>query len=91
MDEPFGALDGVTRDALQKKMLELKKTLKKTVVLVTHDLFEAAMLGDRIGVMHGGNLEQVGTPVELHTHPCTPFVRDLFQKPIKQLQSLQFL
>jgi osmoprotectant transport system ATP-binding protein len=88
LDEPFGALDGVTRDALQGQMLGLKRTLGKTVVFVTHDLFEAMALADRIGVMHGGALEQVGPAAELLARPSTPFVRDLFAKPREQLARL---
>ncbi len=88
LDEPFGALDGVTRDALQRQMLGLKKNLRKTVVFVTHDLFEAMTLADRIGVMNGGVLEQVGAPARLRAAPATDFVRDLFQKPLEQLQRL---
>lgn len=89
MDEPFGALDGVTRDSLQKRMLELKRALGKTVVFVTHDLFEAMTLADRIGVMHEGALAQVGTASELIRSPATPFVKELFQKPLLQLKQLE--
>lgn len=78
MDEPFGALDAITRDALQQEMLTLKQRLHKTIVFVTHDLNEALLLGDRIAVMHHGNLEQIGTGKELQQHPQTDFVRDLF-------------
>ncbi len=88
MDEPFGALDGVTRDALQQRMLELKRSLGKTVLFVTHDLFEAMTIADRIAVMHEGALAQVGTPSELLHAPATPFVKDLFRKPLGQLQRL---
>ena len=86
MDEPFGSLDGVTRDALQNRMLDLKKKLGKTVIFVTHDLFEAMNLADRIAVIHEGKLEQVGTAAELCGAPATSFVRDLFQKPLEQLR-----
>ena len=85
MDEPFGALDGVTREALQQEVLRLKVELGKTIVFVTHDLFEALTLGDRIGVMHEGRIEQVGTKAEILINPTTPFVRELFEKPAKQL------
>ena len=86
MDEPFGALDGVTREMLQQEVLRLKRELGKTILLVTHDLFEALTLGDRIGVMHEGRLEQIGTKAEIISQPATPFVRELFEKPAKQLQ-----
>ena len=85
MDEPFGALDALTRDALQNEMLMLKQRLKKTIVFVTHDIFEALTLGDRIAILHDGRLEQVGTTDEVLRTPATPFVRDLFGKPAKQL------
>lgn len=86
MDEPFGALDGITREMLQQEVLRLKQELGKTILLVTHDLFEALALGDRIGVMHEGRLEQIGTKAEIIGQPATPFVRELFEKPAKQLQ-----
>jgi len=85
MDEPFGALDALSRDALQQEMLELKRRLGKTVVFVTHDIFEALTLGDRIAVLHRGELQQVGPKAELLGRPATPFVRELFEKPAKQL------
>ncbi|MEX2580006.1 MAG: ATP-binding cassette domain-containing protein [Verrucomicrobiales bacterium] len=86
MDEPFGALDGVTRESLQQETRRLNEELGKTILLVTHDLFEALALGDRIGVMHEGRLEQVGTKSDLLNHPATPFVRELFGKPARQLE-----
>lgn len=89
MDEPFGALDGVTREALQQEVLRLKSELGKTIVFVTHDLFEALTLGDRIGVMHEGRIEQIGSKAEILTNPATPFVRELFEKPAKQLETLR--
>lgn len=85
MDEPFGALDGVTREMLQQEVLRLKRELGKTILLVTHDLFEALTLGDRIGVMHEGRLEQIGTKAEIIKKPATDFVRELFEKPARQL------
>lgn len=78
MDEPFGALDAVTRDQLQGELVELRQRLGKTIIFVTHDLFEALRLGDRIGVMHEGRLEQIGSKEELLTQPATPYVNDLF-------------
>lgn len=85
MDEPFGALDGVTRERLQQEVLRLNRELGKTILLVTHDLFEALSLGDRIGVMHEGRLEQEGLKHELLSDPATPFVKALFEKPARQL------
>jgi osmoprotectant transport system ATP-binding protein len=85
MDEPFGALDALTRDRLQQELLAVKKRLKKTIVFVTHDIFEALALGDRIAVLHGGRLEQIGTREDIRQHPATDFVRELFAKPAEQL------
>ncbi len=87
MDEPFGALDALTRDTLQKEVLELKRRLGKTILFVTHDIFEALALGDRIGVMHEGDLHQIGTKEELLNRPATDFVRDLFGRPREQLSA----
>ncbi len=89
MDEPFGALDALSRELLQQEMLSLKKQLNKTIVFVTHDIFEALMLGDRILILHQGNLEQIGTRKEILSAPATPFVRDLFAKPARQLAEFQ--
>jgi len=88
MDEPFGALDALTRDTLQQELLRLKVRLGKTIVFVTHDIFEALTLGDRIAVMHHGQIEQLGSKEEILGAPATPFVRDLFAKPAAQLSLL---
>lgn len=85
MDEPFGAVDTITRDVLQKELVELKRQLRKTIVFVTHDIFEAARLGGRIGVMNHGTLEQVGTVAEITQNPATEFVYNLFH-----IAALQF-
>lgn len=87
MDEPFGALDPVTRDTLQQEMLDLKKRLGKTIVFVTHDIFEALTLRDRIAVLHQGALEQIGTKEEVLGNPASPTVRDLVGKPARQLKA----
>lgn len=89
MDEPFGALDALTRDTLQQEVLALKERLSKTIVFVTHDIFEALTLADRVAVMHEGRLEQVGTQDEILSNPATPFVRELFEKPAKQLAAFR--
>jgi osmoprotectant transport system ATP-binding protein len=89
MDEPFGALDAMTRDALQQEILSLKQQLRKTIVFVTHDIFEALTIGDRIAVLHEGELQQVGTSEEVVGRPATPFVRKLFEKPAKQLAAFR--
>jgi osmoprotectant transport system ATP-binding protein len=75
MDEPFGAIDPVTRARLQREFLDLQRRVRKTVVLVTHDIDEAVLLGDTIALLEeGGVLAQHGTPDELLTNPSSPFV-----------------
>lgn len=77
MDEPFGAVDPVTRARLQQELLDLQHALKKTIVFVTHDIDEAARLGDRIAVLSpGGVLEQYDTPAGVLGKPASPFVAD---------------
>ncbi|MGH9016895.1 MAG: ABC transporter ATP-binding protein [Acidimicrobiales bacterium] len=77
MDEPFGAVDPVTRQRLQSQFLELQRQLRKTIVFVTHDIDEATKLGDRIAVLsRGGVLEQYDTPSEVLGRPATDFVAD---------------
>ncbi len=87
MDEPFGALDALTREALQQQLLTLKNHLKKTIVFVTHDLHEALLIGDRIAILHEGNLEQIGTKKDILDTPATQFVQDLFgiKRPDKHI------
>ena len=89
MDEPFGALDALTRESLQQELINLKKQLKKTIVFVTHDIFEALLLGDRIAILHQGELQQIGTKQEVLEKPATAFVRDLFAKPARQLAHIK--
>ena len=77
MDEPFGAVDPIARDRLQQEFLRLQETVRKTVVIVTHDIEEAVRLGDRIAVMRqGGHLEQYDTPAAILGNPATDFVAD---------------
>jgi osmoprotectant transport system ATP-binding protein len=77
MDEPFGAIDPITRDRLQGEFLRLQDDLNKTVVFVTHDIEEAVRLGDRIAILaQGGHLEQYDTPARVLGSPATPFVAD---------------
>jgi osmoprotectant transport system ATP-binding protein len=77
MDEPFGALDPITRDALQVEIARIHRESRKTVVFVTHDMEEALKLASRIAVMDRGRLIQAGTPLEILTSPASDFVRDL--------------
>ncbi|MEK4905752.1 ABC transporter ATP-binding protein [Niallia sp. FSL R7-0648] len=76
MDEPFSALDPLSREKLQDDMLDLKKNLKKTTVFVTHDMQEALKLADRICIMKKGRVVQIGTPQELITNPANDFVKN---------------
>ncbi|UQY45464.1 ABC transporter ATP-binding protein [Erwinia sp. PK3-005] len=78
MDEPFGALDPVTRGALQQEMLRIHRLSGRTIVLVTHDIDEALALADNIVLMDNGRIVQQGRPVELLTRPANDFVRDFF-------------
>jgi osmoprotectant transport system ATP-binding protein len=76
MDEPFGALDPLTRRRIQREFQDLQARLQKTVILVTHDVTEAFRLGDTIAVMDSGRIVQTGTPNEIRTHPEADFVRE---------------
>ncbi len=78
MDEPFGALDPVTRSALQLEMTRIHRILGRTIVLVTHDIDEALRLADRLVLMDNGRVVQQGSPLELLTQPATPFVLEFF-------------
>lgn len=78
MDEPFGALDPVTRGVLQQEMLRIHRLSGRTIVLVTHDIDEALTLADRIVLMDNGEIVQQGRPAELLTLPKNDFVRDFF-------------
>jgi osmoprotectant transport system ATP-binding protein len=80
LDEPFGALDAITRADLQSMFLTLRRELALTAVLVTHDLAEAFLLADRVGVLRSGRLEQVAPPAGLRAEPATPYVRDLLER-----------
>jgi osmoprotectant transport system ATP-binding protein len=76
MDEPFGAVDPLTRQRLQTQFLQIQKQLKKTIILVTHDLDEAIRLADRIAIMQSGRLIQHDTPETILTKPADKFVHD---------------
>lgn len=77
MDEPFGAVDEITRKTLQTEISRLRAELKVTIVFVTHDIREALLLGTRVLVMHDGRIEQSGSPEEIRRSPRTAFVREL--------------
>nr|WP_017552579.1 betaine/proline/choline family ABC transporter ATP-binding protein [Heyndrickxia coagulans] len=80
MDEPFGALDPITRDSLQDELKKLQKELGKTIVFVTHDMDEAIKLADQIVIMRDGKLVQTGTPDEILREPANEFVETFIGK-----------
>jgi osmoprotectant transport system ATP-binding protein len=79
MDEPFGALDPITRRELQDEFRRLQRRLGTTVILVTHDLREACRLGDRLVLLHEGRIVQAGRAIELAEHPADDYVREFFR------------
>jgi osmoprotectant transport system ATP-binding protein len=87
MDEPFGALDPLTRDALGDDYRSLHRTLGLTTVMITHDMTEAILLADRVVVMRGGKLLAQGTPAELSTS-SDPYVGELLRTPRRQSERL---
>ncbi|BBE72672.1 choline ABC transporter ATP-binding protein [Oharaeibacter diazotrophicus] len=76
MDEPFSALDPLIRDKLQDELLEFQRSLKKTILFVSHDLDEAMKIGNRIVIMAGGRVIQVGTAQDIMLNPATPYVAE---------------
>lgn len=77
MDEPFGALDEITKRAMQNELLSLQKKLGMTVVFITHDIREAMKLGDRVLVMEQGKIAQCDTPENVKKNPADEFVKEL--------------
>lgn len=77
MDEPFGAVDGITRRQLQEELLRIHKETKITIVFVTHDIQEALLLGSKVLIMDQGQIIQYGTPENIIKHPANIFVEDL--------------
>ena len=80
MDEPFGALDPITRESLQNLVQSLQMQLGKTIVFVTHDMDEALKLATKVVVLHDGELVQVGTPDQILHHPANEYVKSLIGK-----------
>lgn len=76
MDEPFSALDPISREQLQDELQNLQREIQKTIVFVTHDMDEALKIADQIVVMRAGQVEQIGTPDELLAEPANDFVRN---------------
>lgn len=86
MDEPFGALDALTKTSVRKEFKELDELKKKTIILVTHDIQEAFELGNKIGLMDNGIVVQAGTPEELLFRPVNDFVKNFFTEKRFQLE-----
>jgi glycine betaine/proline transport system ATP-binding protein len=80
MDEAFSALDPLIRTQMQEELIDLQKTMHKTIVFITHDLDEAIRLGDRIAIMKDGEIIQIGTPEEILTNPATDYVSSFVEK-----------
>ncbi|WP_022849816.1 ABC transporter ATP-binding protein [Limisalsivibrio acetivorans] len=76
MDEPFGALDPITREHLQRRLTKIQEELKKTIVFVTHDIDEAIRLATKVAIMKDGNLVQFDTPEDILTNPANRFVKE---------------
>lgn len=77
MDEPFGAIDAITRTALQEEMIRIQRQLNTTILFVTHDVDEALKLGDKIVIMNEGVIQQYDTPLNIITRPANEFVSEL--------------
>jgi len=86
MDEPFGALDNLTRINIRKEFRVLDELVKKTIIMVTHDVQEAFEMGDRICLMDKGEIKQIGTPEELLFRPANVFVTDFLNEQRLQLE-----
>lgn len=89
MDEPFGALDPITRDGLQREFKRLQQALNLTVVMVTHDMTEALLLADRIAVMKQGVLVGTGTPRQILRNPPHPYIAALMETPRRQADQVE--
>lgn len=83
MDEPFGAVDEITREQLQEEIIKIHKQTNITILFVTHDISEALRLGTKVLVMDNGKIEQFDTPSEILNNPKTPFVEKLIAKEQK--------
>ena len=88
MDEPFGALDPITREQLQNEFIELESEIEKTIIFVTHDIFEAVKMGDRIALLDKGCLQQLAPPAELVENPANEFVEQFLGQHRFQLSLL---
>lgn len=91
MDEPFGALDPITRTELQEEFKRIQGELNLTVIMVTHDMTEAMLLADRVAVMKNGEVLQIGTPAELLNQPRHDYVRQIVEMPKRRADRLEEL
>ncbi len=91
MDEPFGALDPLTRDRLQTEFLDIQKQLGFAVLLVTHDMSEALAIADQIIVLDQGRIVQKGSPSHLLAHPDSDHVKKLMSTPLRQASRIEAL
>jgi osmoprotectant transport system ATP-binding protein len=91
LDEPFGALDPLTRDRLQESFAGIRRLLGLTVIFVSHDMSEALLLADRIAVMDAGRVLQIGAPAELLAAPDDPRVAALIATPRRQTEQVERL
>ena len=89
MDEPFGALDPITRSSLQDELLQMQDKLGKTIVFVTHDMDEALKLADKIVIMKDGKVLQFDSPEHILKNPANEFVEDVYKRQEFLLQTLQ--
>lgn len=88
MDEPFSALDPLIRREMQQELLELQQRLKKTIIFITHDVNEAFKLGNRVAVMKNGEVEQIGSPIEILRNPANTYI-ETFVKEIDRSKVFQ--
>ncbi|HAC88281.1 MAG TPA: glycine/betaine ABC transporter ATP-binding protein, partial [Gammaproteobacteria bacterium] len=91
MDEPFGALDPITRAELQEEFKRIQRELALTVIMVTHDMIEALLMADRIAVMKKGEILQIGTPRELINSPAHEYVKKIVEMPKRRADNLEKL
>ncbi|MDI9349992.1 MAG: choline ABC transporter ATP-binding protein [Candidatus Symbiobacter sp.] len=93
MDEPFSALDPLIREKLQNELLELQRSIKKTILFVSHDLDEAMKIGNKIVIMEGGRIVQIGTPQDIVLRPANDYVAEFVKhmNPLNVLQAGSFM
>lgn len=91
MDEPFGALDPITREDLQDEFLEIQSEIQTTILFVTHSIDEALKMGDKIAIFNAGEIVQYGTPKEILTQPANEFVENFIgdDRTLKRLRLIQ--